>query len=389
MFKKSIAVMAGLLALVLSGQAQAADPVRIGYSIAKTGLFSKAAPSQITAYVFWRDQVNAAGGLNVAGVKRPVKLVWYDDESNPAKAAQIYEKLITDDKVDLLLAPWGTPHHLNVAGVVEKYKFPMVGNTAASVAIRKVSPGYIWFPTSAIPDRIGNELAALAKANGVKSAAVISNVLPFSQENRQFLIPALKKADIEVKVNAQYPPDVKDMTTMLTNIKNARVDAVIGLSYPADSFLYMGQAKELGITAPFQFLLVGPTIDAFGKAFGKFANGIVTIGHWSPHQKAWPRGKAFFDAYKAKFKGASPDYLDTALAYMSCEILQQAVAKAGLNRQKLREVIANGTFETINGPVRFKGVQNTITPTAFLQMQDGEMHLIWPKGISTSRFQPR
>ncbi len=389
MFGRYITAAIGMLSLVLLGTAQAAEPVKIGYSIAKTGLFSKAAPSQITAYELWRDQVNAAGGLDVAGQKRPVKLIWYDDESNPTKAAQIYEKLITDDKVDLLLAPWGTPHHLNVAGVVEKYKFPMVGNTAASVAIRKISPGYIWFPTSAIPDRIGKELAALAKANGVKSAAVISNVLPFSQENLKFLVPALKAAGIEVKVKENYPPDVKDMTTMLTSIKNAGVDAVFALSYPADSFLYMGQAKELGIKAPFQFLLVGPTIEAFGKAFGAFADGIVTIGHWSPHQKAWPKAKPFFDAYKAKFKGATPDYLDTALAYMSCEILQQAVAKAGLDRKKLREVIANGTFDTINGPIRFDGVENAITPTAFLQMQGGEMHLIWPKSIATSTFRPR
>lgn len=389
MFGKHIAAVIGMLALVFLGTTQAAEPIKIGYSIAKTGLFSKAAPSQITAYELWRDQVNAAGGLEVAGVRRTIEFIWYDDESNPTKAAQIYEKLITDDKVDLLLAPWGTPHHLNVAGVVEKYKFPMVGNTAASVSIRKVSPGYIWFPTSAIPDRIGKELAALAKANGVKTAAVISNVLPFSQENRQFLLPALKEAGIAVKVTENYPPDVKDMTTMLTSIKKAGVDAVFVLSYPSDSFLYMGQSKELGIKAPFQFLLVGPTIEAFAKAFGDFANGIVTIGHWSPHQRAWPKAKSFFDAYKAKFKGATPDYLDTALAYMSCEILQQAVAKAGLDREKLREVIAKGTFGTINGPVRFDGVQNAITPTAFLQMQGGQMHLIWPKSIATSTFRPR
>ena len=115
--------------------AQAAEPVRIGYSIAKTGLFAQAAPSQITAYELWANQVNAAGGLDVAGERRPVELVWFDDESDPAKSAQIYEKLISDEKVDLLLAPWGTPHHLNVAGVVERHGFPMVGNTAASVAV--------------------------------------------------------------------------------------------------------------------------------------------------------------------------------------------------------------------------------------------------------------
>ncbi len=386
--KYLLSLVTALALGVLAVAANAAEPVRIGYSIAKTGLFSQAAPSQITAYELWASQVNAAGGLDVAGEQRPVELVWYDDESDPAKAAQIYEKLISDDGVDLLLAPWGTPHHLNVAGVVESHGFPMVGNTAASVAIREVQPGNIWFPTSAIPDKIGTELAALAKSANVTSVAIIANVLPFAQENLQFLVPALEAQGIEVKVNESYPPDISDMTALLTRIKSSGVDGVIALSYPADSFLYMGQAKELGIDQPFQFLLVGPTIAAFQGAFGEVANGIVTLGHWSPHQAAWPKGKAFFDAY-VEANGMAPDYLDSALAYMSCEILQQAVAVAGLDRDKLREAISSSTFDTINGPVRFEGVENVVTPTAFLQLQGGDMHLVWPAEAATSQYQPR
>ena len=386
--KYILSLIAAMALGVWAAAAQGAEPVRIGYSIAKTGLFSQAAPSQITAYELWANQVNARGGLDVAGEKRMVELIWYDDESNPAKAAQIYEKLISDDRVDLLLAPWGTPHHLNVAGVVEKHGFPMIGNTAASVAIREVQPGNIWFPTSAIPDKIGIELAKFAKESGVKSVAILSNVLPFAQENLQFLVPALKAQGIEVKVNENYPPDISDMTALLTRVKNSGADGVIALSYPADSFLYMGQAKELGIDQAFQFLLVGPTISAFQGAFGDAADGIVTLGHWSPFQEKWPRGKAFFDAYVSAY-GMAPDYLDSALAYISCEILEQAVAIAGLDHAKLREVISTTTFDTINGLVKFNGVENEITPTAFLQLQGGEMHLVWPAEIATSQYKPR
>jgi branched-chain amino acid transport system substrate-binding protein len=366
----------------------AEDPVRIGYSIASTGLFSQAAPSQVTAYELWAEQVNAAGGLDVAGTKRPVELVWYDDESDPAKSAQIYERLINDDEVDLLLAPWGTPHHLNVAGVVEQYGFPMVGNTAASVAIREIAPGNIWFPTSAIPDAIGEQLAAMLSDAGVGSVGILANVLPFSQENLQFLVPALEAAGIEIKMNESYPPDIKDMTPLLTQLKAADVDAVLALTYPSDAFLYTGQANELGIDAPYQFLLIGPTIAAYKGAFGPLANGVITLGHWSPEQEAWPRGRAFFDAYVAKYD-SEPDYLDSALAYMSAEILQQAVAVAGLDKDKLREAIATGTFDTINGEVRFDGVQNAVTPTAFLQIQDGKTHLVWPKDIATAPLMAR
>ncbi len=384
MKRRHLLGLAATAAMTLAAlPAAAADPVRIGYTMARTGLFAAAAPSQEQAYTLWQEQVNARGGLNVAGEMRPVEFVSYDDESDPAKSAQLYERLITSDNVDLLIAPWGTPHHLNLAGVAETYGFPVVGNTAASVAIREVAPGNIWFPTSAIPDRIGPELAAMLSEAGVGSVSIIANVLPFGQENLGFLTPALEAAGIEIRMSENYPPDISDMTPLITQIKAAGADAVIALTYPADAFLYAGQARELGVEAKLQFMLIGPTIDAFHKAFGPAADGIVTLAHWSPEQAAWPRAKPFFDAYVARW-GQAPDYLDSALAYMSLEILEQAVAKAGLDRDALREAIATGTFDTINGEVRFDGVQNAVTPTAFVQRQGDKMQLVWPAAIATA-----
>ncbi len=379
---KRIWTAAAAAALLASSAMAAEEPVRIGFSMSKTGIFSKAAPSQLTVYEMWRDRVNAAGGLNVAGAKRKIDFVWYDDESNPSKVGAIYEKLITDDQVDLLLSPWGTPNHLALAGIAEKHKFPVVGNTAASVALREVRPGSIWFPTSLFPDRIAVEMTKMLKSLDVKTVAVIANVLAFPQENHQFLIPALEKGGIEVAVSEKYPPNISDMTPLLIKIKAAKVDGVIVLSFPDDTFLYMKQAKEIGIKAPAQFLLVGPAIPVFRQAFGAYADGILTMGHWSPYQKKWQGALAFFNAYKARYK-MEPDFLDSALTYVSLEILENAVAKVGLDREKLRQTIASGTFQTINGPVRFEGVENVLLPTGFLQIQEGQLHIVWPKSMAT------
>lgn len=381
--------LTALMTLASAGAALAADPIRIGYSIARTGIFAAAAPSQENPYLLWQEQVNAAGGLDLpGGEKRPVEFVSYDDQSNPANTVRIYERLITQDKVDLLAAPWGTPMHLALAPVLQRYKFPMVGNTAASVQLRKVAPGYVWFVTSAIPDSMGTEMAAMLKANGMTSVAVLANELPYAQEFRSFLLPALKEAGIAVLVDQSYPPDAKDMTAMLVEVKGKAPDAVLALTYPADAFLFTGQARELGLASPFVLSLIGPTIDAYRKAFGPGAEGIVSSAHWSGQAEAWPRGKAFFDAYVAKF-GEEPDALDSAVTWMSMEILQQAVATAGLDHEKLREAIAGGTFDTINGPVKFEGVQNTQTPTGFVQIQDGKIELVWPPAIATADFKPK
>ena len=382
-------VAAASLALAMgAAQAQADKPLRIGFSMARTGMLANATPSQLNTYELWREQVNARGGMNVGGTRRKVEFVTYDDQSKPDQAVRIYEKLITDDKVDLLLAPWGTPFHIAIAPVLEKFKFPMIGNTAASVALRQVKPGYIWFPTSAIPDRMGTELTAMLKQQGVKSVAVLSNVLPFTKEIKNFVEPELKKAGIEIKVSTEYPPDIKDMTATLTQIKQANVDAVLALAYPGDSVLYAKQAKELGLNQAFQFVAIGPSDAFFPKAVGAAsADGVVTVAHWSPRAD-WKGSQAFYDAYVAKFK-EDPDYLNSALAWMSLEILETAVAKNGLDKEKIRATVSSDTFDTINGKVKFDGVQNAVTPTAFVQYQKGKLQIVWPASIATGKFEAK
>ncbi len=383
------AIAAALLATGAgSASAQADKPLRLGFSMARTGMLAQATPSQLNTYELWREQVNARGGMDVGGTKREVEFVTYDDQSKPEQAVRIYEKLITDDKVDLLLAPWGTPFQISIAPVLEKFKFPMVGNTAASVVLRQVKPGYIWFPTSAIPDRIGAELTALLKSQNVKTVAVLSNVLPFTKEIKNFLEPELKKGGIDIKLSAEYPPDIKDMTSTLTQIKQANVDAVLALAYPGDSVLYAKQAKELGLNNPFQFVAIGPSDAFFPKAVGAAsAEGVVTIAHWTPRPE-WKGSQAFHDAYVKKFN-EEPDYLNSALAWMSLEILEAAVAKTGLDKEKMRAFISKETFETINGKVRFEGVQNAITPTAFVQTQKGKLQIIWPASIATAKYEAK
>ena len=169
---------------------------------------------------------------------------------------------------------------------------------------------------------------------------------------------------------------------------HAAAEAVRGRNPDLEVIRWHDRWREQNLEAPFQLVLIGPTHEFFAKMFGPNLNGIVTIGHWSPLQAKWPKAKPFFDAYTKK-TGESPDYLDVPLAYMSCEILAQAVAKVGLDKAKLRNEIATATFDTIDGPVKFDGVSNVSTPTMFLQIQDGKAQIIWPKAEETAPFQKK
>ncbi|WP_118133008.1 amino acid ABC transporter substrate-binding protein [Oceanicella sp. SM1341] len=378
---RTIAALALAAAWAVPGLA--ADPVRIGVGIARTGPIAPAAAPQLQAYELWVDQVNAAGGLDVKGEKRPVELVVYDDQSNFANEAGIYEKLITDDKVDLLLSPHSTPAHFAIVGVLERYGFPVVGSTAASVQLKELEPGNIWFPTSAFADTMAPEFAKLLKAQGVKTVGLAMQQSPFPQEVAKYFRPALEEAGIEIVADEEYAMSAKDLTSVVSAIKAAQPDAAVILDLPPDGVLYMRAAREQGLDVPYQFMLLGPSADFFKKMFGPALDGMMTIGHWTPYKAEWPRAMPFFEAYTARF-GEEPDYLDVALSWMSVEILQQAVAQAGLDHDALREAISSMTFDTINGPVRFEGVENVETPVMFLQIQDGKTQVVWPEAEASA-----
>src|SRR5262249_47539780 len=156
--------------------------------------------------------------------------------------------------------------------------FPVVGNSAASAALRDLKPGNIWFVAASFPDRVGRELADLLKAINVRSIALLTNVLPFGKEVKGFFEPAARSHGIDVRVNEEYPPDITDMSAMLAKVKQANPDAVIALSYPSDSILYVKQARELRIPASFEFILIGPAADFFTKVLGTATENLVTIG---------------------------------------------------------------------------------------------------------------
>lgn len=383
---KAVIIAACLIVALFAAPAPAKDAIHIGFSMALTGIYSQGAVSQMNAYQLWKEDVNSKGGIYVKdlGKRLPVEFVYYDDKSSPDTAVKVYEKLITQDKVDLVLTPWGTTIHFAVAPLAERYKFPMVGTTAASVKLRDIQSRYFWFLTSCIPDKQMDALVELLQSLGVKSAAITYVQDLFPRENLEFLQPALQKAKINIVMTKDYPIGVKDLSTLLAEVKAKKPDALIALSYPADAFLLTGQLQGVQFNPPFIFKLVGPAIAAYGQAFGPATEGITTMGHWSP-KAPWPGAREFEERYVKKWQ-ARPDYLDSIEAYTGCQILEEAIEMAGsLNREKIRDVIAGREFTTISGSIRFTGTENMVTPAMILQYQKGDLEIVWPPETATAR----
>jgi branched-chain amino acid transport system substrate-binding protein len=388
MIKRALAALIGVALMMAVTPINAADNVKVGYSYPQTGFLSPFASVQLQAQELWKDQINAAGGLSIGGSeKRKIEFVSYDDRSEVPITPTIYEKLISDDKVDLLLGPYGTPWHMSIVPVLERHRFPLIASTASSVTVREANAKYMFFAEK-LPDENGPGLASFLKLAGATKLALFTLQFPNTLEVKKFALPEIEKAGIEIVVNQEYGFEIKDFTASIARAQAEGADAVVALSFPGDGLKFIQRAREMNLTAPIQYVYLGPGIPSFMDTLGANLNGIVSLAHWSQHNKNWPRAKPFYDAYRARYN-EPPDLLDSVIAYMAAEILQQAVEAVGLDREKMREHLASATFETINGPVRFEQQTNVLTPPGVFQFQDGEPQIIWPPEIATGKFMPK
>lgn len=379
-------ILAASFALLPIQQASAKDFITFGFSMALTGRYAPNAAGQMEAYQLWEETINKKGGLYVKkyGKKLPVKLVYYDDKSSAETSVRIYEKLLTEDKVDLLLSPCTTTIHFAIAPLAAKYRVPIVGSTAASMKLREIKNPYFWFVSNAMPDRQMRALVELLEYLKIKDIAVIYAQELFPREQLQELDPYLKEGRFNVLLKKDYPVGEKDMTTLLSEVKSKNPEALVALCYPAGAFTMTTQAQEVGLNPKFLFELIGPAVLAFGPKFGAATEGITMMGEWSPHVK-WPGAKEYLEGYKAKFK-KKPDVLNSIDGYISCQVMEQAIEKTGsLDREKLRDYIAKNKFMTIVGPVAFTGSENLGTSSKILQWQKGEIDIVWPLKDATAK----
>ena len=371
------AVLASALAPALAQDA----PVRIGYAIARTGPWSAGAQvTQEPNYILWAEQVNAAGGLSVKGKKRKVELVGFDDRSEAETVVRTYEKLMASDKVDLILPPWGTGANFAVMPVIQKYGYPMIAPTATGRKLLSMKNPY-FFAILQQPDLMMNALAEFLKARGTKTAAVIHVDELFGLEQAGALETAFKEKGIQIVEKKSYPLGVKDLKPVLNDIKAKNPDAFISLSYPPDTFLVTAQAREIAFNPKAFYAAVGTAFPIYRDKMGPAIEGVMGLGTWNP--KTGAAAKTYFDAHVARLK-KEPDRWASAHAWAALQVMQQAVAKAGLDRKALRDAIASAEFDTVIGKVRFKNGENISTPGVVSQWQSGEFEVVWPPDRATA-----
>src|SRR5262245_45509676 len=289
----ALAVAAALLAVGVATEAQ--SPIRIGASLSLTGTYAKLGKNQHEGYQLCQKDLNAKGGL----LGRKVEFVVYDDQSMPPTGVRLYEKLITEDKVDVVMGPYSSPITEAVAGVTEKYKKVMVSPLAATTSIFKKNRKYIFMVIS--PAEVYLEgLLDMAAKRGLKTVAVVNEDTLFSKAAAAGAVDLAKKKGMQVVFTEAYPKGNTDFSALLTKVKAANPDVVAAATYFDDAVALTRQMKELAVNPKMYGVTVGGDLPEFYDTLKQNAEYIYGATQWEP-TLPYPGNQEWFEAYKKEF----------------------------------------------------------------------------------------
>jgi branched-chain amino acid transport system substrate-binding protein len=355
-----------------------AKPIQVGASLPLTGNFSDPGSAAKKGYELWADMVNKAGGL----LGRQVKFVVYDNASNPDTAVADYERLVTQDKVDLLVGPFSSKLVIPTSEVANKYgyAFPEPAGGAPHVFDRGLKNLFFCQPASSDVQGIPfvNYVLSLPEATRPKTFASISQDDPFTLGVIDAMRPLLTKGGLTEVLNEKYPPDTKDFSSLAAKVADKNPDLILGGTMLADS---LGQIKAY-IQAGYQprgaFFTTGPSLPKeFNEALGKSTEGIFSAISWF-EASTTPSNPEFVKAYHDMY-GSEPIAEDSANAFTVGQVLQQAVENTkSLDNAKLIDEMHKATFNTVVGPLAFTELGQPKGSFMTLQWQGGSSSIIAP-----------
>jgi len=345
-----------LVGLLFSAAALAQQgPIKIGMSMPQTGGLGAGGQSALLALRMWVEDVNAKGGL----LGRKVELIAYDDQTNPANTPGIYTKLLDIDKVDLLIAPYGTVPTAPIMPLVKQRGLLLMGNF--SFGVNNVVKHDMWFnnaPWNTAASWSDGFIQAGQKLGG-KTIAFLAADNDFAQNLANGARELAKKAGLQTVYNQNYPPTTQDFSSLVRGIRAAKPDIVFVMSYPPDSVAIVRAVNEIGVGDSVKIFgggMVGLQFTPIMTNLGSSLNGIVNYNSFVPGIK-YPGIDDFLKRYAVKAAEAKVDPLGFYLPpfnYAIGQMYEQAInATKSLDHKRLADYLRKNEMQTIVGPIRY------------------------------------
>jgi branched-chain amino acid transport system substrate-binding protein len=324
-------------------------------SMPQTGSLGAGGQAALLALRMWVEDVNAKGGM----LGRKVELIAYDDQTNPALTPAIYTKLLDVDKVDLLIAPYGTVPTAPIMPLVKQRGLLLMGNF--SFGVNNVVKHDMWFnnaPWNTASSWSDGFIEAGQKLGG-KSIAFLAADNDFAQNLANGARELAKKAGLQTVYNQNYPPSTTDFSSLIRGIRSAKPDIVFVMSYPNDSVAIVRAVNEIGVGDSVKIFgggMVGLQFTPIMTNLGSSLNGIVNYNSFVPGIK-YPGIDDFLKRYAAKAAEAKVDPLGFYLPpfnYAIGQMLEQAIgATKSLDHKKLAEYLHKNEMKTMVGPIKY------------------------------------
>jgi branched-chain amino acid transport system substrate-binding protein len=393
------------LAALVAGQASAETPITIGFGMALTGGLASNGKAALQAMQIWEADINAKGGL----LGRPVKLVYYDDQTNPATVPGIYTKLLDVDKVDLVIGGYGTNMIAPAMPVIIQHNRTFLGLLGLAVNSEFNYARYFSIAPTGGPDpkqsfAQGFFAVAMEQSPKPQTLAMVGADAEFPRNAMDGARVLAKAAGLKVVYDKAYPPTTADYTPIIRAIQATNPDLVLVCSYPPDTVGMIRAASEVGLKVRlFGGGMVGLQNTAIKAQLGPLLNGIVNYDYWLPWSGlASPDSLDFVRQYQAKAAGAGVDLLGYYLppfAYADMQVLQQAVEGTNsLDQDELATYLREHTLKTVVGDIKFgrngEWAQPRVLEVQFQgitgndvdQFKDPKIEVIlWPGNLKTGK----
>jgi branched-chain amino acid transport system substrate-binding protein len=351
---------AAIIGLAATASAKAEEPIRIGYGIALTGPLAANGKSALLAQKIWEEDVNAKGGL----LGRPVKLIYYDDQSNPSTVPGIYTKLIDVDKVDLVVGGYGTNMVAPAMPVMMQKNKLFIGLLALAVNQHFNYPLYFSMtPTGGPkPEESFSEVffdVAMQQTPKPKSLAIVGADAEFPRNASDGVRSVAARHGLKIVYDRFYPPATTDFAPIVRAVAATNPDIVCVLSYPLDTVGMVRAINEIGYKPKMVGCgMVGLQATAFKKQLGPLLNGIVNYDFWIPAPTMqFPGVLGLIERYqqRAGAEGVDPlGYYMAPWGYTQLQVLGQAIeATKSLDDAKLADYMRKTTFKTVVGDISF------------------------------------
>jgi branched-chain amino acid transport system substrate-binding protein len=370
--------------------------IRIGFALPLTGAFGRDGGLVKDAYLFWKETVNARGGIEVRGKRYPVELIFYDDRSDPPTSAKLTEKLITEDKTDLLLGGFGSSQVMAASAVSERFRYPLICGAASTLKLFDRGFKYYFSLLGKAPEEVRGCVEILGGLKPrPKTAAIIGANIPFTADAADGFKRYAQKMNIKIVHFELFPMALADYNPLLLKVKEKKPDVLLVGSHSLVAIRVIKSLKEIDFSPRGVFFSYGPTVPDFIQSLGSDAEYVFAASEWTPNlpyrDEVFGTARDFYHRYSQRF-GRAPDYVEAA-SVAGALIQQEAVQELSLtpplkdrDRERIMRYLYAKRFDNFYGPIRFgPDGANEIHPPVVVQIQGGKLVDVFPPDTAEGR----